>query len=208
MRIRNVLKEEKGSSSIFIVIILLCLLTFGVLSLMSSYSDLKLARKAETWVTTYYQLDNEGSIFMSRVDNCLQTARVNYNDFRATGIIPAGSDEAQDHISAYISGLGANGSPDRLYMLFALQALKASGYQTIPETPEQLMAVNVLDYNSMIVKKNFSAVSGNATQNLTVAIGMIPWSQQQTKRYQVIEWKQWQDQIQVPEESMVIWQGD
>ena len=198
----KIIKNERGTSSIFIVIILLCLLTFGILSMMSSFADLKLARKAETWVNTYYQLDNQGNIFISEVDLCLQNARDDSQDFMQNSAI---SFEKQGEIGSLLSGLGPFASPDTIYMLFAWQALNSAGYQTIPSTPEQILS---LPAQNLVVNKLFSAPSGNATQNLTVSIVMIPWSEQQIKRYQVLEWVQWQDQIHVPEDSMRLWQGD
>lgn len=203
----RILKDERGSSSIFIVIILLCLLTFGVLSLMSSYADLKLARKSENWVNTYYILDNQGALLVSDVDHCLQTARENTQLYKQTGMVPDHLDGDQIRIRPFLARLGPAGSTDQIYFLFAWQALNLAGYQTMPETPEEIMELHDMDQHSLIMQETFHAVSGSATHNLTVTLGVIPWSGQQTKRYDILEWLQWQDQIQVPGDGIKIWPG-
>lgn len=52
------LKSEKGSSSVLVIMIMLLLITFGVLAMMSSYSNLKIARKHADWTKSYYQLES------------------------------------------------------------------------------------------------------------------------------------------------------
>lgn len=57
--IRNInLKSEKGSSSVLVIMIMLLLITFGVLAMMSSYSNLKIARKHADWTKDYYRLES------------------------------------------------------------------------------------------------------------------------------------------------------
>ena len=52
------LKSENGSSSVLVIMIMLLLITFGVLAMMSSYSNLKIARKHAEWTKSYYQLES------------------------------------------------------------------------------------------------------------------------------------------------------
>lgn len=54
----KMLVSERGSSSVLVIMIMLLLITFGVLAMMSSYSNLKIARKHADWTTGYYALEN------------------------------------------------------------------------------------------------------------------------------------------------------
>lgn len=52
-----------GSASLILIFIVLCLGTFGLLSLTSAKNDLDLAERNEASVTGYYQADGEGEAF-------------------------------------------------------------------------------------------------------------------------------------------------
>ncbi|GAB6108838.1 hypothetical protein [Fusibacter bizertensis] len=52
------LKSDQGSSSVLVIMIMLLLITFGVLAMMSSYSNLKIARKHAEWTKSFYQLES------------------------------------------------------------------------------------------------------------------------------------------------------
>ncbi len=54
----KMLNSERGSSSVLVIMIMLLLITFGVLAMMSSYSNLKIARKHADWTKGYYALEN------------------------------------------------------------------------------------------------------------------------------------------------------
>lgn len=49
---------ERGSSSVLVIMIMLLLITFGVLAMMSSYSNLKIARKHAQWTSDFYHLES------------------------------------------------------------------------------------------------------------------------------------------------------
>ena len=51
----------QGSASVLIILVMLSLSAFGVLSMMSAYSDLKLARKNADFITQYYALDAQAT---------------------------------------------------------------------------------------------------------------------------------------------------
>jgi hypothetical protein len=53
---------------------MLTLIVFGVLAMMSSYADLKLAQKSGDWTRSYYSLDGKGDILVQRIDACLMNA--------------------------------------------------------------------------------------------------------------------------------------
>lgn len=74
MMIRKVFNKKKGSSSIMVILIMLTLVVFGVLALMSSYSDLKLSKKNANWLEKYYDLDAKGEKLISEIDSRLSQA--------------------------------------------------------------------------------------------------------------------------------------
>jgi hypothetical protein len=65
------LKNEKGSSSILVVLAFLMLGIFSVLGMMSSYSDYKLALKNASWNQQYDNLQGEVYSFVSDMDALL-----------------------------------------------------------------------------------------------------------------------------------------
>jgi hypothetical protein len=67
-------KKKRGSSSIMVILIMLTLVVFGVLALMSSYSDLKLSKKNASWLEKYYSLDAKGEDLLSQIDSRLIAA--------------------------------------------------------------------------------------------------------------------------------------
>lgn len=65
------LKNDKGSSSILVVLAFLMLGIFSVLGMMSSYSDYKLAMKNASWNQQYDSLQGEVYSFVSDMDSIL-----------------------------------------------------------------------------------------------------------------------------------------
>ena len=53
-------KVSIGASSLILIFIVLCMATFGLLSLSSAQGDLKLASRNAEAVTGYYEADNKG----------------------------------------------------------------------------------------------------------------------------------------------------
>lgn len=63
--------NEKGSSSVLVVMIMLLMITFGVLAMMSSYSNLKIARKHAEWTKDYYSLESQGDFNLMHFNGVL-----------------------------------------------------------------------------------------------------------------------------------------
>ncbi len=63
-----------GSASLILIFIVLCLGTFGLLSLTSAQNDLDLARRNAGAVAGYYQADSEGEAFWMLADTALKEA--------------------------------------------------------------------------------------------------------------------------------------
>lgn len=63
-----------GSTSLILIFIVLCLATFGLLSLSSAKGDWNLAQKGAASARIYYQADREGENFLEMADKKLQEA--------------------------------------------------------------------------------------------------------------------------------------
>ncbi|WP_373263498.1 short-chain dehydrogenase [Hungatella hathewayi] len=70
-------KANIGSSSLILIFIVMCLVTFGMLSLTSAKSDLSLANRNADAVTEYYRADMEGEAFYRMVVGEVKTACAN-----------------------------------------------------------------------------------------------------------------------------------
>ena len=70
-------KANIGSSSLILIFIVMCLVTFGMLSLTSAKSDLSLANRNADAVTEYYRADTEGEAFYRTVAGEVKTACAN-----------------------------------------------------------------------------------------------------------------------------------
>ena len=69
-RSRN--KVSIGASSLILIFIVVCMATFGLLSLSSAQGDLKLARRNADAVKGYYEADNKGQQWLKGVDEVLK----------------------------------------------------------------------------------------------------------------------------------------
>ena len=74
------MKETKqftgmGASSILMIFIILCLTTFGVLSLVSSYTDLRLSERTQKTIQEYYIADSKMCKMIADIDTALVVAR-------------------------------------------------------------------------------------------------------------------------------------
>ena len=70
-------KANIGSSSLILIFIVMCLVTFGMLSLTSAKSDLSLANRNADAVTEYYRADTEGEAFYRMVAGEVKTVCAN-----------------------------------------------------------------------------------------------------------------------------------
>lgn len=64
-------KVNIGASSLILIFIVLCLATFGLLSLSSAQGDLKLAERNAEAVRGYYEADNKGQQWLKEIDAIL-----------------------------------------------------------------------------------------------------------------------------------------
>lgn len=64
-------KVNIGLSSLILIFIVLCLSTFGLLSLSSARGDLKLAERGAEAVKAYYEADSKGQQWLEKTDALL-----------------------------------------------------------------------------------------------------------------------------------------
>lgn len=64
-------KVNIGASSLILIFIVLCMATFGLLSLSSAQGDLKLAQRNADAVRGYYEADSQGQQWLRTVDQVL-----------------------------------------------------------------------------------------------------------------------------------------
>ena len=64
-------KVNIGASSLILIFIVLCMATFGLLSLSSAQGDLKLAKRNGDAVRAYYEADSSGQQWLKEVDQVL-----------------------------------------------------------------------------------------------------------------------------------------
>ena len=64
-------KINIGASSLILIFIVLCMATFGLLSLSSARGDLELARRNGEAVRGYYKADSQGQQWLREVDQIL-----------------------------------------------------------------------------------------------------------------------------------------
>ena len=57
------IRANIGTSSLILIFIVMCLVTFGMLSLTAAKNDLSLAERNASAVTEYYRADSEGEAF-------------------------------------------------------------------------------------------------------------------------------------------------
>lgn len=68
-----------GASSVLMIFVVLCLTTFGVLSLVSAKADLRLTDKTLAAAEEYYAADAEVEILLSRIDAALAAIRRDFD---------------------------------------------------------------------------------------------------------------------------------
>lgn len=61
-----------GTTTIVLIFVLLCLLTFSVLSLVSAQANMRLSRKSADHTTAYYTAENTANEILAEVIQCME----------------------------------------------------------------------------------------------------------------------------------------
>ena len=62
-----------GTTSIVLIFVMLCMLTFSVLSLATAQADLRLSRKSAERTTAYYDAEHRANDILLSVIDCVTT---------------------------------------------------------------------------------------------------------------------------------------
>lgn len=73
-KLKSLFISNRGSSSVLVILIMVMLVVLGLLALMSTWADLKLARKNASWSKAYYSLDSKAEFRLAEIDACLLDA--------------------------------------------------------------------------------------------------------------------------------------
>lgn len=83
-KLKSLFISNRGSSSVLVILIMVMLVVLGLLALMSTWSELKLARKNAAWSTAYYSLDSKAEIRLAEICSCLQDAERSTDNYIMT----------------------------------------------------------------------------------------------------------------------------
>lgn len=61
-----------GTTTIVLIFVLLCLLTFSVLSLVSARANMKMSQKSADHTTAFYQAENTANTILNNVIHCVE----------------------------------------------------------------------------------------------------------------------------------------
>lgn len=143
------IKKKKGSSSIMVMMVMIALVIFGVLALMSSYSDYKLAKKNAAWISRYYTLDGEGQQFISQIETAIKQTQVKTNALDKVGL-----SRYSDMLKAKILGI-------KTYNSIKLEQKNniITVYCEIGEKSENKLSVKLeIDLTKLLVTKNIQGL--------------------------------------------------
>ncbi|HAQ41521.1 hypothetical protein [Anaeropeptidivorans aminofermentans] len=75
--IKNNMLNEKGATSVLVILMMIVLVTLGSFAIASANSNIKLSKTSANWNKLYYELDSLGEKYLSDIDACLYRAEIN-----------------------------------------------------------------------------------------------------------------------------------
>ena len=87
-----------GTSSILLIFVLLCMITFAVLSLVSARSDYRLSQKNAEHTKDYYEAESRANEILMTIDKCLEEQYTLYGN--TEGIVFSSQREIEYHVPA------------------------------------------------------------------------------------------------------------
>lgn len=214
-KLKTLFISDRGSSSVLVILIMVMLVVLGLLALMSTWSELKLARKNASWSTAYYLLDSKAEIRLSEINYCLQDADKSTDNYIMTkdyerpesSYLPialqqsvhngwqaaqSSGDEA-DFIGNLYEKLYYTYSIIRLNELTSFEFDVASDLDFEGDT-QVFFSSTLLPENDVV--KVFTTVHEDPSENsrsLLVGIALQPGSsgsEKATERYHIVSWKE------------------
>ncbi len=183
--------SERGSSSVLVIMIMLLLITFGVLAMMSSYSNLKIARKHAQWTSDYYQLesiaDSDFKSFEQLFDRAIEDTQ---SHFVNNVLDPSTLTDLPEGIKANLSEDEAAIDKLFLYHLY-------DGYMTAPLFDKHYTSNFSFDVTSETLKSGwlpeitFVSKDEATARQLLVKIAIdISKDDVQANSIQIVEWRE------------------
>ena len=183
--------SERGSSSVLVIMIMLLLITFGVLAMMSSYSNLKIARKHAQWTSDYYQLesiaDSDLKSFEQLFDRAIEDTQIHFvNDI----LDPSTLNDLPEGIKANLSEDEA--AMDMLFLYYLYD-----GYMTAPLFDRHYSSNFGFDVTSDMLNSewqpeiSFVSKDDSTERQLLVKIAIdISKKDVQANSIQIVEWRE------------------
>lgn len=205
LRCKNTIKLHKanstrGSSSVLVIMIMLLLITFGVLAMMSSYSNLKIARKNADWTQGYYRLESAAELDMMTFKTLYEEAIGQTNNLLNGGaldenVLKALPVEMQTAIkSSYQQVLTSNETSSPLFerQLFLYQFFVAYKKSTLIEKQldinfDETALTNELEKDW---QPELSFVSKDNDTNRSLLVKVTFDNSKKANGYTVLEWRE------------------
>ncbi len=183
--------SERGSSSVLVIMIMLLLITFGVLAMMSSYSNLKIARKHAQWTSDYYQLESiAGSdlkSFEQLFERAIEDTQAHFVD---TILDPSTLTDLPEGIKANLSENVA--ATDKLFLYYLYD-----GYMTAPLFDKHYSSNFSFDVSNETLESGwlpeitFVSKDDSTGRELLVKIAIdISEKDVQDNSIQIVEWRE------------------
>lgn len=142
------LADERGSSSILLIIIMVALLSIGVVSVASAFANHRIAVKNADWNRTYYEQSGHYQEFIFKINKVHDAYMIDLRAFldgvqNPEGLKGISKDDLK--ILALKVSSGMTDEKDRLVRLYAAHAtavelgLKSDLSSNISKTPEALL---------------------------------------------------------------------
>ncbi|MBN2559057.1 MAG: hypothetical protein JXB33_09920 [Clostridia bacterium] len=215
--------NEKGASSVLVMLVMIVLVVFGLAALTASLSVLRLGEKAYGWTREYYQLDAMAEEMIYEIDKVLSAAEEtaaryieekDYMDLK-NGFLP--EDIRESIYSNYIYYL-----PEQARGEYLSRVFKAVFYKEAVEALEDRLAGIRVVYNGgyfgqVIENENFTGIwiefdvsedEGEFAKHIEVGLKIIapeykivieggtPSGERvdmNAARYEITGWREWQN---------------
>ncbi|MDR1914099.1 MAG: hypothetical protein LBQ68_06420 [Clostridiales bacterium] len=185
----KLINDESGATSVLILFMMITLVTLGAYSITSAHVNYIFCQKAVEWNQNYYECDKAGERFLADIDSALNEAE------RRTALNLLGSNNinydqsSQEELSTlYLEYV--NEELGKLYQKYHEMNYKNNKITTDVSIGRFHISIEV----EILPLRYLFASSGDAS------------SSDETKRYSVTRWEQWQD-LQL-ESTEQLWDGN
>lgn len=208
LRCKNTIKNnrivrERGSSSVLVIMVMLLLITFGVLAMMSSYSNLKIAKKNAEWTKDFYALESIAELDLVTFEMLFKEAQSQTSDLLKNGTIDLVTikslpDAVEKEILQAFQSLPVgdqvkmNGFYNRLFLYYFYEGLANSTISEKAMTCNFDETIVSVDSNSeWIPEVTFISNDAETKRNLFVKIAFDASQNTVAQNgYEIVEWRE------------------